>query len=100
MVCSLKCFLLGAVLTCSSRWHGGSGEVDRLEKSFLSLFSRQIYDYMITLEDEVCEQGTRHRCINPSSGTMGVGPQMGCNANHLHGISVSAFLGYGHDCIQ
>ena len=40
-----------------------------------------------------------HQCANPLSGTMGVGPQMGCDTTRLYCIKVSTIRGRGDDCI-
>ena len=40
-----------------------------------------------------------HQCIDSFLGTMGVGPQLGCDTTRLYCIKVSAIRGHGVDCI-
>ena len=42
---------------------------------------------------------SRHQCADPLLGTMGVGPQMGCDTNRLYSIEVHTIRWYGDDCI-
>ena len=41
----------------------------------------------------------RHQFVHLLSGTMGVGPQLGCDTIRLYCIEVSTIRGRGDDCI-